>query len=163
MMAKPSQTSARADVLDIIGQSVFHAMGLLESLKDETAALETENPEALLEAIDAKQGCVAELQQLDERRRGLCLEAGFKDGPFQMEELAAWCDQDRVILNRWDHLMEVAAECNARNLTNGSILRTRQQHIHSNLAVLRGDDVETHTYHRDGKNGPRQQVAIAKA
>lgn len=162
-MGSRNPTSARTDILDIIGKSVFHAMALLESLRDETAALDAEDSDALMQAIDAKQICVDELKRLDDRRRDLCLQAGFDNGPFQMEELAAWCDADRSILNRWDHLMEVAAECNARNLTNGSILRMRQQHMESNLAVLRGDTSDTHTYHRDGKSSTRHQHALARA
>ncbi len=162
-MTSPNPETARTDVLEIIGQSVFHAMGLLESLEEETSALESQDPEALMLAVDAKQASVDALRKLEDRRLNLCRAAGFDNGPFQMEELAAWCDEDRAILDRWDHLMEVAADCNARNLTNGAIVRTRQQHIETSLTVLRGDDTETHTYHRDGTSNERQQHALAKA
>jgi len=162
-MSVSSPTSARAEMLEIIGKSVFHALGLLESLRDETTALNSEDTEALMQAIDAKELCVGELKRLDDRRRELCLQVGFDSGPFQMDELAAWCGEDGEIMDRWNHLMEIAVECNRRNLTNGSILRLRQQHLESSLAVLRGDQPETDTYHRDGTNGMQNQRALARA
>lgn len=162
-MTSPNPTNARADILEIINQCVVHAMRLLESLREETCALEAENPEALTLAINAKQVSVDALRQLDERRQTLCRAAGFDSGPTQMDEFVAWCDKDRVVLECWNRLLEVAAKCNAHNLMNGFIVRKRQQHIKDGLAVLRGDTAETHTYHRDGNSNEPQQHALAKA
>jgi len=162
-MGSPTPASVRADVLEIIDQSTIHAQDLLESLREEFSALETQNADALMLAVDAKQRSVDALRQLDERRMRICRETGFDTGPFEMEKLAAWCDENRAILDGWDRLMEVAGECNAQNLTNGSILRTRQRHMESSLAVLRGDASETHTYYRDGKSNTGHKLELAKA
>ena len=163
-MTTPSPTSTRKQMVDVLGESVYHAMGLLETLKDERTALETQDDTALLEAVTAKSSCVSELRDLEGKRRQLCEAIGFASGPFQMEELSAWCDEDSVIKNSWDQLLEIAAECNAQNLANGSVIRIRQNHIEANLAVLRGTAADTDTYHRRGNHHhAMMQRSIAEA
>lgn len=163
-MTTPSPTSTRKHIVNVLGESVFQALGLLETLKDERTALESQDDTALLEAVTAKSHCVGELRELESKRRHICEAIGFASGPFQMEELSAWCDEDSVIKNSWDQLMEIAAECNAQNLANGSVIRIRQNHIEANLAVLRGSASESDTYHRHGNNHHAMiQRSIAEA
>jgi flagellar biosynthesis/type III secretory pathway chaperone len=163
-MTTPSPTHTRKHIVEVLGESVLHAMGLLETLQQERTALETQDDTALLDAVDAKSRCVNELRELENRRRTICESIGFTSGPFQMEELAAWCDEDSAIKNCWDKLMEIAAECNAQNLTNGSVIRIRQNHIEANLAVIRGKADEQNTYQRHGSNHhAMMQRSIAEA
>jgi flagellar biosynthesis/type III secretory pathway chaperone len=163
-MTTPSPTDTRKHIVEVLGESVYHALGLLETLKNERTALETQDDTALLEAVNAKSSCVSELRDLESKRQNICETIGFTSGPFQMEELSAWCDEDSVIRNSWDQLMEIAAECNAQNLANGSVIRIRQNHIEANLAVLRGKASEPDTYHRHGNNHhAMNQRSIAEA
>ena len=46
--------------------------------------------------------------------------------------------------------MTIAAECDASNMTNGSIIRLRQQQIEAGLTVLRGGEPGQDTYDRHG-------------
>ena len=63
-----------------------------------------------------------------------------------MARLIDWCDDKDELRNRWDQLLVVAAESSALNMTNGAIIRVRQQHFESSLAVLRGVNPGTDTY-----------------
>ena len=163
-MTARSPEHARKQIVDLIGNSVYHALGLKESLADENAALEEQDMEALRKAVDNKSHCTAALQTLEEQRREFCVAAGFADGPEQMAQLAEWCDEDAVVANCWQHLLDIAVECNAMNLTNGAIIRSRQQQIEAGLAVIRGGTHEPGIYGRSGRgpSGPSQR-SLAEA
>jgi flagellar biosynthesis/type III secretory pathway chaperone len=154
----------RSQVLDLLGTSVFHALGLKESLAEEKAALEQQDMDALDNIIESKSRCVTELQSLDNKRTALCVAAGFDAGPSQMDNVMLWCDADSVLANCWNHLMQLAADCNALNMTNGAIIRVRQQQIQSNLSVLRGHPAEAVTYGREaGGSAAHTQQSLAEA
>ena len=163
-MSHPTPETARKQIVEIIGNSVYHALGLKESLQDEFAALEAQDMDALRSAVDNKSKCVAALQTLEEQRRDFCIDVGFESGPEQMEQLAEWCDEDAVLSNCWQHLMDIAVECNAMNLTNGAIIRARQQQIEAGLAVIRGGTQDPGVYGRSGRgpSGPSQR-SLAEA
>ena len=82
-MPTVSTDEARTQIADIIGASVFEALGLKEALQDERRALEAQDVDGLNAVVDAKSSCVDKLRQLDERRNGgiasqlvdLCLDA----------------------------------------------------------------------------------------
>jgi len=163
-MSRPSPATARAKLVDIIGNSVFHALGLKESLEEERAALESQDMDALHAAVESKSACVEKLHTLDGERVALCHEAGFGDSPDQMQALIDWCDDSDLISNRWDHLMILAAEGSALNMTNGAIIRLRQQQFETSLSVLRGAPARPPTYGRNGEtSGDFGQSSLAQA
>ena len=154
----------RTRVADLLGTSVLHALGLKECLVEEKAALEAQDLDTLDDVVANKSHCVTELQALDSQRTSLCVDAGFGEGPDQMEQVMRWCDTDAVIANSWNHLIELATECNALNMTNGAIIRARQHQIHSSLSVLRGESPEAVTYGREaGGAAPIQRRSLAEA
>ncbi len=163
-MSASTQAETRARIVDILGTSVLHAMGLKESLVAEKTALEHQDVAALELAIQGKSRCVSELQTLESERTGICAAAGFEAGTEQMQSLIAWCDEGSAIAGAWDQLMTIAAECNALNMTNGAIIRLREQHIHSSLSLLRGQAPETDTYGPpDRTRGHFEQRSLAEA
>ena len=149
-MIRPDSTSARNRMAELLGDSVYHALGLMETLDDEREALEQQDVASLLAILEQKEKCVRELRRLDEQRSELCATAGFSAGPRQMDSMLEWCDEDDAVANTWQHLIEIATECNARNLTNGSIIRGRKQQIDTGLAVVRGGTPSVDTYSRNG-------------
>ena len=149
-MTRPSPTEARERIVAVLGESVYHALGLKEVLMDERSALELEDADALERAVDSKGRCIDKLQGLEKDRASLCEASGFAAGPLQMQEMTAWCDENSVVADGWAHLMDVAAECNQLNLANGAAIRLRQQHTEAGLAVLRGGLKEPATYARTG-------------
>jgi flagellar biosynthesis/type III secretory pathway chaperone len=115
-------------------------------------------------AVDNKSHCVEALRTLEDQRRDTCASAGFEPGDEQMEQVIDWCDDGLVLANGWQHLLDIAVECNAMNLTNGSIIRSRKQQIENSLAVIRGGAPEAGLYSRDGHgaNGSGQR-SLAEA
>ena len=161
---RPSPLEARNRLTDIIGECVFQALGLRESLQHERSALETQDTDALHDAVTTKSTIVQSLSLLESQRLELCKAAGFADGSDQMDQMTDWCDDESVVRNGWSHLMEIVSECNALNLTNGAIIRARQQMVESNLGVLRGAELEPDTYHREGRdNAAMNQRSLAQA
>ncbi len=149
-MPAPDSATARKQIVEIIGDGVYHALGLLETLQDERKALEEQDVTALRSAVGHKSKCVEELRAMEDARRQLCINAGFADGPDQMVQMLAWCDQESVVANCWQHLMEIATECNSLNVTNGAIIHGRRQQIDASIAVIRGGSAEANTYSRRG-------------
>lgn len=163
-MPRPSKIEARSQIVDVIGECVYHALGLKESLRHERVALEEQDTDALHSAVDTKSRCVEKMADLDEQRRALCETSGFHAGPEQMIEMSLWCDEDSVVYKAWSQLMEIAADCNALNLTNGAIIRMRNQMVESNLAVLRGANTNPDTYKREGRDiAAMNQRSLAQA
>ena len=159
-----SRTEARNDIVEILGDTVLHALGLKESLIDERQALEKQDMEAIDAAVDCKSSCVEKLRLLDQERDRVCRSFGFASGPDQLQQLIEWCDEGELIDNRWNHLMVVAAESSAMNMTNGAIIRLRQQQFESSLSVLRGVTPGSDTYGRNGaESGDYSRRSLAQA
>lgn len=163
-MSRPSAAATREQIAAVLGESVLHALGLREALLEERHALEQRDTAALAQAVAIKGDCVAKLKKLEEQRAAVCRSAGFDAGPEQMARISDWCDEDSLIDSGWRQLMEIAAECNTMNLTNGAIIRMRSQMVESNLAVLRGADPTPDTYGRAGQDGAAMhQRSLAEA
>ena len=151
-MTRPSPSDARERIVQILGDSVMHALGLKELLIDEREALERQDADALETTVDGKGRYIDKLQALETDRDSLCEASGFHAGPAQMQDMTEWCDDNSVVADGWSHLMKVAAECNQLNLANGAIIRLRQQHTEAGIAVLRGRDQDPATYARTGSD-----------
>jgi flagellar biosynthesis/type III secretory pathway chaperone len=150
-MATPDSAAARKQIVEIIGDGVLQALGLMETLQDERKALEDQDMDALKSAVDSKGKCVDALRTMEDKRRSLCIAAGFPDGPDQMVQMLEWCDEGSVIASCWQHLMDVATECNTLNMTNGAIIRGRKQQIETSISIIRGGQPEMDTYNRSGR------------
>lgn len=163
-MAHSNRRHSRAHIADILGRCVERALALKESLDGERSALERQDASALSAAIDNKTSCVKELHALESERARLCNLAGFAAGEEQMEQMITWCDDDSVLVQAWRELMDISAECNATNLTNGAIICARKQQIETSLAMIRGGVAGMDTYGRGGRGtyGPSQQ-SLAEA
>lgn len=163
-MSRPTPDQARKHIVAVLGNSVLQAIALKVALDDEHQALENQDLDALGAVVETKSQCVARLQELENERRETCSAWGFDDGPEQIQQLLAWCDDGAKISNCWEQLMVVAAECSARNFTNGSIIRLRQQQIETGLSVLRGEPRSQDTYNRygTGSGGPSHR-SLAEA
>ncbi len=151
-MTRPSPSDARERIVQILGDSVIHALGLKQLLLDEREALERQDTDGLDRAVDDKGRYIDQLQALENDRGSLCEASGFHAGPEQMQDMTEWCDENSVVADGWSHLMNVAAECNQLNLANGAIIRLRQQHAEAGLAVIRGRDQDPATYARTGSD-----------
>ena len=163
-MHNVTRDEARSLIADLIGDSVYQALGLKEALEDERRALEAQDIDTLDAIMATKGACTERLQALDHQRIEFCAAWGFAEGPYQMTELMEWCDADQLISSRWEQLMEIAAEGSALNLTNGAIIRMRQQQFESSLSILRGVAPGSDTYGRNGEDsGEFNSRSLAEA
>ncbi len=163
-MSRPAPAEARSQIVDILGACLFEARALQESLEAERQALETQDTDALHAVVLSKNDHAEKLAALDQERNTLCRQWGFAAGPGQMDEVMSWCDEDGAIDDRWAELMEVAARGNTLNLTNGAIIRLRQQHFETSLSVLRGVVPGSDTYGRNGEeSGDFSRRSLAEA
>lgn len=163
-MNRPQPAETRRQVVEIIDNSVSHALSLKETLEVEREALAEQDMEKLQAALDEKSRFVERLRGMETERVALCTAAGFASGPEQMAALMAWCDDGAVIENRWLHLMEIATECMSINDTNGAIIHGRKQQIETTLTIVRGGTPAQETYDFRGKEGrdqPGRSIAQA--
>lgn len=163
-MASLSPADIRTQIVEILNETVYFALGLKEILQDEHKALELQDMDSIVAAVDSKSACVHSLQLLDEKRIEFCTAQGFAPGPDQMPKLIEACDDGELIASRWGHLMIIAAESSAINMTNGAIIRVRQQQFESSLSLLRGVMPGMNTYGRHGgDSGDLGRQSLAEA
>jgi flagellar biosynthesis/type III secretory pathway chaperone len=148
-------STARRRIVEVTGTAVFHALGLADALADEKRALESQDMDALDVAISNKSKCVAELRLVEDQRKRICTDCGFGDKTKQMQQMIAWCDEYAIVANCWQHLMEVVANCDLLNTTNGAIIRSRKQQVDSSISILRNGQPALTVYNRDGQK-PQQ-------
>jgi len=150
-VAHPEPAELRRQIVEIIGNCVYHTLGLQESLEDERRALEGQDMTALRTALENKGHCVTELRRMEEQRSNLCVAAGFEAGHEQMPQLIEYCDENAAIANSWRHLMDIATVCDSLNVTNGAIIQGRKQQIETSIAIIRGGNPTMDTYNRSGR------------
>ncbi|MEL7187376.1 MAG: flagellar protein FlgN [Pseudomonadota bacterium] len=163
-MPAVSPDKARNRIVELLSDTVYQALALKESLEDERKALETEDMAAIERAVEIKSACVEKLKDLDQKRDTLCKSWGFTAGPDQMQDVIDYCDDADLIKDRWNELMVIAAESSAINLTNGAIIRIRQQQFESSLSLLRGRTPRIDTYGQHGNgSGDFKSQSLAQA
>ncbi len=141
---------ARKRLVEVIGDSVVLANALIEALGSERGALETQDMDALEDILGQKSQCVESLSRLERQRNDICANAGFVGGDDQMDRMIEWCDENHAVADAWRQLVQLAIECNRRNISNGSIIRARKQQIETAMAVVRGGSMNSDTYSRQG-------------
>ena len=163
-MTRPDSAEVRKQIVEVVGNCVYHALGLLETLEDERKALEKKDMTALNEAIENKSKCVKELRAVEDERTDLCATSGFPASPNQMRKMIDWCDETLVVANCWQHLMDIVRKCNSLNVTNGAIIRGRKKQIETSISIIRGGQARTDTYNRSGREPSGHPLrSIAKA
>lgn len=163
-MTRPAPAEARQEIAGIIGESMLQAASLKEALEVERVALERQDADALQAVVASKSEHAEKLQALDMRRSELCEKWGFAAGPEQMGDLIDWCDEHNIIETGWTELLQLAADGNTLNLTNGAIIRLRQQQFETSISVLRGVTPGSDTYGRNGaESGDASRRSLAEA
>jgi flagellar biosynthesis/type III secretory pathway chaperone len=150
----------RARLERIIGQGIAAMARFGELLQNERKALESRTTAALTAATTDKQECLATLEELERERLACCADAGFEANGWA--DCLAGCDPEGRLAKEWQRYLEFATASNTANLTNGAIIRTRQQQISTTLAALCGGG-EADTYGRSGTAGGRGSRALAEA
>ena len=144
--------ACRTMIAKILSKSIFHALALKRNLVEERTALENGDTLALNTASDSKQLRINKLEALESRRAEICLACGFDAAPANMNALAAWCDDESLIMNSWNQLIDIIKHCQNLNSTNGAIIHVRYEHMKNALTLLRNGTVQGATYGSGGQD-----------
>lgn len=146
---------------ELLDDGIRGATGFAQDLRAELDALETEDIDALQAAAAGKQSRLEALEGVEAGRRRLLAEQGLADDAGGMRALIDAADTDGSLAERWRRYLKVADDCKQANLTNGAIIRLRQQQVTSALAALAG--AEPQTYGPGGSERPGASRQLAEA
>ena len=131
----------------LLGGGIDAATELRAILKRERLSLEQRDLEALESAASDKAVQLETLADFDRQREALCKQDGTELSVEKLTRSAATADGLR---RQWQQLLDLAAECKALNLANGSVIHTRQIQLGDRLAALRGMPQGPVTYSETG-------------
>ena len=159
-----SPEDCRASLETVIRDSQLQAEKLEALLSAEQSALRNQDSDALENVASKKLGCVAELDALENTRRGIAISAGFTTDPAGMNDLLDWCDKNASLQDEWSSLLDTASRCEQQNRSNGAVSHVRAQQLRAALAILSGNPDATHIYSPAGTAaGGNDHREIARA
>lgn len=127
------------------------ALAQLEQLLgSEHQALQDNDVEALERSGEARQGCVNQLLQVEEERRGLCRALNLPTDAHGLDRLLQWCDPDQQVRRHWQACASLAARCRTLNERNGALVTARLTRVRAALDTLTGHSAQTRTYGPQG-------------
>jgi flagellar biosynthesis/type III secretory pathway chaperone len=142
-------------LVGLLDEQIDAAGRLLAALRDERQALVGPAVEPLAQAGALKESCIAQVEQLEQRRRLTMQAAGLGFEGSAMTRLIAdcrdWSDAELAagVAERWQRMLELTRRCRDANETNGLITQTRQRQVLQLLGLLRGGSAGA-TYGPDG-------------
>ncbi len=131
----------------LLGGGIDAATELRAILERERRSLEDRDLEALENIANDKAVHLETLAKFDRQRTALCRHEGRE---LSVEELTRGAADQDGLRHRWQQLLDLAAECKALNLVNGSVIHTRQVQLGDRLAALRGAPSGPVTYSETG-------------
>lgn len=140
------RTDCRQRLGEILVREIECAAAFVQVLNAEKTALAGRDPGALETAVEAKQRCAEELQELDRQRVELLKSAGFSPDRAGVESCIQWCDADDSLSPRWQRLLALLEQCRDLNLANGNLLELNRHHAERALAILRGQQPDAKLY-----------------
>ena len=100
----PGHRNAREQIVELIGDSIYHALGLKETLQDERKALETQDLNALRGRGRANRPA-SSCAPSTSARTACARTQGLPGATDQMQALVEWCDEDGGANWRWQLLV----------------------------------------------------------
>jgi flagellar biosynthesis/type III secretory pathway chaperone len=142
-----ARSAESGELAQILRSGIEWMRGLKDALLDERAALERRDTEALAATARSKEQLARKLLSVDRLSS-------------EIETLGRAADADKRNDGGPDERLHgllrtfrtVARDCERLNLTNGTIIRSRQRQVAEGLAVLRGRDRDEDTYTRAGSS-----------
>ena len=154
---------ARAELQRIVEQNLECAVQLSELLHEERHALEEQDVDSLRAVAANKQLAVQRMEEIEKQRRSLCAAMGVGVDAPGMDELQSLCDPKASVKPMWDKLINIVAECEALNRSNGAISRLRSAQLKSVLEMFNSTDSVNPLYNATGHGiSQTEQHAIAR-
>jgi|SRR5690625_4863532 len=137
---------------------------LLDVMDQETECLGNRNSDPLQELSQRKVVLIAELEQLEQRRRERVAAAGCD--AETTDGMQAYLDQadDEDLTAQWNDFVVSLAALRARNEVNGTIIHRSIEGVQRDLALLNGYAPGTaNVYDRQGRQKPPTGRRISSA
>src|SRR3569832_2931445 len=135
-----SMDTPEQDNRDLLERQNGDVHRLIDTLKEEQAALTGNALPAFEATTAAKQSCLADIDQGFVRQTHLLAQAGLALDDAGMAAYLRRCDRDgRLRLDqRWRQIKALLGRCREQNLLNGRIVAVNQRQTQRALAILRG-------------------------
>jgi flagellar biosynthesis/type III secretory pathway chaperone len=161
-MNRASADECRNGLYHHLNEGIAALSQLDELLLSERQAVTRRDSDALVEVAGRKDDCLQTLEKQENGRLKCCAGSGFATSAAAMDACLDWCDPQGALAGLWSQYRQLAAKCSTANLTNGAIIRARQQQINTALAVLCGGE-PAQTYGPSGNEGLSGSRALAEA
>lgn len=125
---------------------------LLDCINEESRALRENDIAALENAAHHKDQRINSLNQQEELRRSLLLDAGFAPESLHFERFLSECDpaHRRPLQDAWDAIQLLSVQCHQANMRNGQLNAIAQRMVRQMLSLLRGESTFSEVYDRGG-------------
>jgi flagellar biosynthesis/type III secretory pathway chaperone len=125
---------------DCIAREIDASQRLLETLREENAALATRDATRIDDAVCAKRMALAELESLDRERERLMRASGqvSDDGAMNGHPGQSNAGRRTQLVDNWMRLLELAGECQKQNAVNGALIQSGLRHTRQALSLLKG-------------------------
>lgn len=124
---------------------------LLNALRDERTALESDDSSALADAGSRKQIHLAQLQRHESNRQQLLASYRCEADLEAMRKFIEGFDGNGELMKVWNATIALLAQCRDTNNTNGTIVALRRRQVSEALRILRAGEEVPETYGPEGK------------
>ena len=143
------RTRLLEDLSDVLQQETEAAGQLLTALRKERSALGERDLEATGEAAREKEALIVRLENLAARQNELLALAGIDPSTRDLDR-ALMSAGLRALLEPWQTLLDVLAQCRHQNLINGGVIEMSRRFAQQVLEGLRGVSPDGQIYGPDG-------------
>ena len=153
-----------SDLDPLLARMAQAAAQLAGALTQERAALRDLDVAGLDATSQAKQRCLAVLEECERERARCCERAGATPDPREMPALLARVGDGGALAQRWSQLTTALLACRSDNRAMGVLLGMSKRRVAETLALLLGDAQEREIYGPDGRSRsghPRAPIASA--
>lgn len=137
-----------ATLSQLLKLELEHVSDLMQTLGDEQNSIGHNDHEGLVAVIAKKQTVIDALNRVDRARAELLNAAGYTADYTGVESyIADQAEPDRQHLNKlWERLLQAVADCQQKNLVNGSIIGMNLRHCAQAVAILCGQPPRQELY-----------------
>lgn len=161
-----TDTIPAGGIQQLLTQALEQVALLHDSLRDEHAALTSNQLGSFESAVEKKLKHTARLEQIEQAMFNLLKSDGYrwnKQGFADYVSSLGSSVEHQHILQLWPDLRQLIGKCQLQNQINGRILNLASVNIRQALDILTGHDHHSRIYRADGKPDSDNKTSIAVA
>lgn len=148
-------TDSLKDIISLFEQEISLSTALLDTMKNEQAALSNNNLHEFEAAITEKKKLVDEIESTEKKLVELLKLHGLSIDKQDISELLARCNpkEKKCLTLLFDKLKYIATQCYDQNIINSQVISASQNNIEKIINILRGQTTgESDVYDLSGKS-----------